>query len=122
MLNTLHVLYISHASNSTSLTTAIKDETIFTSLKVMTIVIKDMYLLKSYSSTHVLYNCMKYKRVKKITININKHSIRQLTLRIKTMLFLVCSLFSTKPTTTKSREDNKVEHSTTGREKRRGSN
>ena len=65
---------------------------------------------------------MKYKRVKKITININKHSIRQLTLRIKTMLFLVCSLFSTKPTTTKSREDNKVEHSTTGREKRRGSN
>ena len=52
-----------------------------------------MYLLLSYSSTHIIHNYMKHKRVKQLTIKINKHLSRQLTLIIKTLLFLVCSQF-----------------------------
>ena len=52
-----------------------------------------MYLLLSYSSTHIIHNYMKHKRVKQLTIRINIHLKRTLTLIIKTFLFLVCGLF-----------------------------
>ena len=52
-----------------------------------------MYLLLLYSSTDILYTYMKQKRVKQITIKINKYLKRKLALIIKTLLFLVYGLF-----------------------------